>query len=157
MVAVGLWSVSALPANKAWQGPAVFLLALIVSATAGMMDLTLPYLEQGVSLSVVLFGVMLILAGRSSTASTSALPPTLGLGLIALASSLHRLAHGAETPETGFAGYAVGFLLTTTVLHLSGVGVGAAIQRWLSERRGLVLTGLGTLLGGAGVYLVGSL
>lgn len=156
MVAVGVWSVSALPARQAWQGPAVFLLALIVSATAGMMGLTLPYLEQGVSLSVVLFGVMLILAGRSS-ASTSALPPALGLGLIALASSLHGLAHGAETPETGFAGYAVGFLLTTAVLHLSGVGVGAAIQRGLNERRGLVLTGLGTLLGGAGVYLVGSL
>lgn len=153
MVAVGVWSVSALPVNKAWQGPAAFLLALIVSATAGMMGMTVPYLEQGIALSVVLFGVMLILAGRASVS----LPPALGLGLIAVASSLHGLAHGAETPDSGFAGYAVGFLLTTAALHLSGVGVGAALQRWLSERRGIALTGLGALLGGAGVYLVGSL
>jgi len=32
----------------------------------------------------------------------------VGLGLIAAAASLHGLAHGAETPETGFAGYAAG-------------------------------------------------
>lgn len=153
MVAVGVWSVSALPANKAWQGPAAFLLALIASATLGMMGVTVPYLEQGIALSVVLFGVMLMLAGRAS----ASVPPALGLGLIAVASSLHGLAHGAETPETGFAGYAVGFLVTTAVLHLSGVGVGAAMQRGFKARRGIALTGLGALLGGAGVYLVGSL
>lgn len=151
MVAVGVWSVSALPAHKAWQGPATFLLALIVSATLGMLGFTVPYLEHGVSLSVVLFGGMLLLARRST------LPPSLGLGLIAAAASLHGLAHGSETPESGFAGYAVGFLLTTALLHAGGVGLGLGIRRWLAERSGWALGGLGALLSAAGLYLFGQL
>jgi len=150
MVAVGVWSVAALPRDKAWQGPAVFLLALIASATLGMLGLTLPYLEHGVALSVVLFGGMLIAASRP-------LPPAVGLGLIAAASALHGLAHGSETPDTGFAGYAVGFLFTTATLHLGGVGMGLTIKRLFSERRGLALSGLGAALGGAGLYLFAQL
>lgn len=150
MVAVGIWSVVALPRDKAWQGPATFLLALIVSATLGMLGVSLPYLEHGVSLSVVLFGLMLIVATRP-------MPPAIGLGLIAIASSLHGLAHGSETPESGFAGYAVGFLLTTAVLHIGGVGIGLAIRRWLGRRSGVALGGLGTALSAAGVYLFSQL
>lgn len=150
MVAVGVWSVSALPAGKAWWGPATFLLALIASATLGMLGVTVPYLEHAISLSVVLFGLMLVFANRS-------MPVAVGLGLIAAASSLHGLAHGSETPETGFAGYAVGFMLTTAVLHIGGVGIGLAIRRWLGERRGVVLGGLGALLSAAGLYLFGQL
>lgn len=150
MVAVGVWSVTALPKDKAWQGPATFLLALIVSATLGTMGVTVPYLEHGVSLSVVLFGLMLIVATRP-------MPPAIGLSLIAAASSLHGLAHGSETPETGFAGYAVGFLFTTAVLHVGGVGLGLAIKRWLGQRSGVALGGLGTALSAAGVYLFSQL
>ena len=150
MVAVGVWSVSALPTGKAWQGPAIFLLALIVSATLGMLGVTLPYLEHGVSLSVVLFGLMLAVATRP-------LPPAIGLYLIALASSLHGLAHGSETPASGFAGYAAGFLVTTAALHIGGVGIGLAIQRLMTERRGVALGGLGAALGGAGLYLFAQL
>ena len=150
MVAVGVWSVSALPASKAWQGPAAFLLALIVSATLGMLGFTVPYLEHGVSLSVVMFGAMLLLARR-------AMAPAIGLGLIAAAASLHGLAHGSETPESGFAGYAVGFLFTTALLHVGGVGIGLGIKRWLGERSGMVLGGLGALLSAAGLYLFGQL
>lgn len=146
MVAVGVWSVSALPAHKAWQGPATFLLALVLSAVLGASGVTLPYLEHAIALSVVLFGAMLIVAAKP-------MPKTFGLGLIAAAASLHGLAHGAETPATGFAGYAAGFLLTTAVLHLGGVGVGLGIRRKLAARSGVVLGGLGTALGFAGVYL----
>ena len=110
----------------------------------------MPYLEHAISLSVVLFGLMLIVATRP-------LPPALGLGLIAAASSLHGLAHGSETPSSGFAGYAIGFLLTTAALHLSGVGVGLALQRLLAERRGIALGALGASLGGAGLFLFAQL
>lgn len=153
MVAVGVWSVSALPQGKAWWGPATFLLALVASAALGASGVTVPYLEQAISLSVVLFGAMLVWANRAMPA----MPVAVGLGLIAAASSLHGLAHGAETPETGFMGYAAGFMLTTAVLHVGGVGVGLAIQRSLGARKGLVLGGMGAALGAAGVYLFGQL
>ncbi|MEZ5646038.1 MAG: HupE/UreJ family protein [Burkholderiaceae bacterium] len=150
MVAVGVWSVSALPQGKAWMGPATFLMALVISAALGASGVTVPYLEHAIALSVVLFGLMLIVANR-------AMPVALGLGLIAAASSLHGLAHGAETPETGFTGYAAGFMLTTAVLHIGGVGIGLSIKRWLGERRGAVLGGLGAVVGAAGLYLFGQL
>ena len=150
MLAVGVWSVSALPQGKAWWGPATFLLALVASAALGAAGVSVPYLEQTIALSVVLFGAMLVLANRT-------MPVALGVGLIATASSMHGLAHGVETPATGFAGYAAGFMLTTAVLHIGGVGVGLVIQRWLGARKGLVLGGMGAALGAAGVYLFGQL
>ena len=150
MVAVGIWSVSALPASKAWWGPATFLLALVVGAALGAMGLTMPWLEQLISLSVVLFGVMLV-------ASRQKMPLALGLGLVALASSMHGLAHGAETPDTGFAGYAAGFLLTTATLHLGGVAAGLGVRRYLASTADWVTTAMGTLLGGAGLYLFSQL
>lgn len=146
MVAVGVWSVSALPARQAWQGPATFLLALVLSALLGASGVTLPYLEHAIALSVSLFGLMLVMAAKP-------VPKTFGLGLIAAAACLHGLAHGAETPATGFAGYAAGFLLITAVLHVGGVGLGLGIRRWLAGRSGTVLTTLGSTLGVAGVYL----
>ena len=146
MLAVGIWSVSALPANKAWQGPAIFMLALVLNAVLGASGFTVPYLEHAIALSITLFGAMLVLA-------TTPVPKALGLGLIAAAASLHGLAHGAETPATGFAGYAAGFLLTTAMLHLGGVGIGLSIRRQLAERSATVLGGLGALFGLAGVVL----
>lgn len=150
MVAVGVWSVSALPAGKAWWGPATFLLALVASAALGTLGLGLPYLEHGVALSVVLFGLMLVLARRP-------LPAALGLGLVAAAASLHGLAHGAETPAGGFAGYAAGFLLTTAALHTGGVLAGLGLRRWLAQRSAWALGGMGTALGAAGIHLFGQL
>ncbi|MDP3375337.1 MAG: HupE/UreJ family protein [Hydrogenophaga sp.] len=150
MVAVGVWSVSALPKGKAWWGPATFLAALVVSAALGAAGVTVPYLEHAISLSVVLFGLMLVFANK-------AMPVALGLGLVAAASSLHGLAHGSETPETGFAGYAAGFLLTTAALHIGGVLVGLGVRRTLAERAGWALGGFGAALSVAGVYLFGQL
>jgi len=150
MVAVGIWSVAALPASKAWWGPATFLLALIASASLGAAGVSVPFLEQLISLSVVLFGVMLVLSRQK-------MPVAMGLGLVALAASLHGLAHGAETPETGFAAYAAGFLATTAFLHIGGVAIGAAIRRTLAEKTPWVMAGLGTLFGSAGLYLFSQL
>lgn len=146
MVAVGVWSVSALPTRQAWQGPATFMLALVLNALLGMWGVTVPLLEHAIALSVVLFGAMLVFASRP-------FPKVWGLSLIAVAASLHGLAHGAETPETGFAAYAAGFLLTTAALHTGGVGIGLGLRRWLSERNHLAMGGMGAVMAGAGLYL----
>ena len=147
MLAVGVWSVSALPAQKNWQGPATFLLALVLSAMLGASGFVVPYLEHAISLSVVVLGLMLVLARRG-------LPVAAGLGLVGLAASLHGLAHGAETPDTGFIGYAAGFLMTTTVLHMSGMAAALGIQRFVAGRKPWVTAGMGALFSGAGVYLL---
>jgi urease accessory protein len=150
MLAVGIWSVSALPTNKTWWGPATFMLSLLASAALGAAGFSLPWLESMISLSVVLFGGMLLL-------SRAKMPVGLGLGLVALAASLHGLAHGAETPDTGFVTYAAGFLVTTAALHFGGVAVGASLRQVLADKATWALTGLGALCSGAGLYLFSQL
>ena len=146
MVAVGVWSVSALPADKAWWGPATFMVALVCSAAVGAAGVTVPYIENLVSLSVVLFGAMLML-------SSLTLPPSIGLFLVALAASLHGLAHGSEAPASGFASYAVGFLITTATLHFGGVSAGLGLRRYYAQQSLRVVQLFGLACGAAGVYL----
>jgi urease accessory protein len=150
MTAVGVWSVSALPSHKAWWGPVTFMLALTAGALLGVAGVHVPFLENLIAMSVVLFGVMLI-------ASRMRLPTKLGLGLIAVAASFHGIAHGAETPEAGFAMYALGFLLTTAVLHFGGVLAGMSIRRVFADKNSWAFTMLGVGCSGAGMYLLSQL
>jgi len=150
MVAVGLWSAFSLPAGKIWMGPATFMGALIVSALVGAAGFSVPFLEYMIAASVVLFGVMLIIAFKR-------LPSGLGLSLIAAAAALHGLAHGAEAPAGGltdFASYAAGFLLTTAALHGTGFLMGRALLKQYSQRAQLLAGGIGLGLSGAGMVLL---
>ena len=150
MVAVGVWSVSVLSARKAWLGPVTFMAALVIGATVAAAGFTVPYLESLISLSVVLFGAMLVVS-RTQT------PVNVGFALIAIGASLHGLAHGAEPPETDFAAYAASFLLTTAVLHLGGVVTGLTIRRYFSNQAPWAIRILGVGCGGAGLYLLSQL
>lgn len=85
MLAVGLWSVRVLPAQRAWQGPALFMLALVAGAVMGTLGLQFAMLEQLIALSVVLFGAMLVISVRK-------VPAMLGLGAVAVSA----LAHGID-------------------------------------------------------------
>jgi urease accessory protein len=150
MVAVGVWSVRALPARQIWRGPATFLLALVASAGLGAMGVSVPFLEQLIALSVVLFGAMLVL-------SSQRMPTSLGLGLVAVAATLHGLAHGAEAPASGFASYAMGFVATTAALHFGGVVAGLGIRQYMARKTTWAMAGLGTLCSGGGLYLFSQL
>jgi urease accessory protein len=150
MIAVGLWSATALPACKVWQGPTTFMLALVASAALGMMGVSVPMLEQLTALSLVPLGALMVM-GRLQ------MPKALGLGLVALAASLHGLAHGAETPATGFVAYAIGFLVTTALLHSTGAAAGLGMRRYLARQSTWLLAATGSLLGGAGLALAASL
>lgn len=148
MLAVGMWSTKAWSAGQVWKGPAAFMGAMLASGLLGASGWELPMLEHLIALSVVLFGAMLALGHRQ-------LPAGLTLGVIALSGILHGWAHGAEAPQTGFAGYAVGFLVTTAMLHASGVLAGLGLRKALAERRDWVTPCLGALLGVAGAVLLG--
>lgn len=143
MVAVGVWSCTVMAGARRWLGPLVFLAAMTVGAALGMAGLTLPLTEVGIAMSVSMLGAMLLVGGR--------LPANAGLVLIAAVALLHGLAHGAETPAGGsLAAYAGGFLAATTLLHVTGVGFGAALCR----EKAAVWRALGMALGGAGLVLL---
>ena len=145
MVAVGVWSVVALPAKKMWWGPLTFMVALAASALLGASGMAVPYLEQMVALSVALLGAMLLLARQ--------LPAAPGLALVAVAASLHGLAHGAEAPPAAIGAYAAGFLLTTAVLHFGGAFAFLGVQRLMAGRSQTVTRLLGVAFGGTGLFL----
>jgi urease accessory protein len=147
MLAVGLWSVRVLPAQRAWQGPTLFMLALVAGAVLGMLGLQLAMLEQLIALSVVLFGAMLMM-------SVYKVPAILGLGAVAVSALAHGMAHGAEAPASGFATYAMGFLVTTAMLHFGGVAAGLGLRKFMARQAGAVVVTLGSALGMTGLYLV---
>jgi urease accessory protein len=149
MLAVGLWSVRVLPAQRAWQGPALFMLALVAGATMGMLGFQFALLEQLIALSVVLFGVMLMLSFHQTPTALG-----LGLGVVAVAALAHGMAHGAEAPASGFLGYALGFLVTTAALHCGGVAVGLGLRKFMAQKAGAVVVTLGSVLGLTGLYLL---
>lgn len=87
MVAVGIWSVSALPARQAWQGPAMFLAAMVAGAVLGLSGASVPFLEYLIAGSVVLCGVLLASAHLK-------LPHGVALACVATSAAMHGLAHG---------------------------------------------------------------
>lgn len=128
MVAVGLWSAAALPAGRRVAGPAVFLVMLLLGAALPQFGVRLPGVEAGVALSVTALGALMI-AARSTALR---LPVPAGLALVGVAALLHGMAHGAELGAgQSFAGYAVGFMTTSALLH----GVGLAAGGWLQSSR----------------------
>jgi urease accessory protein len=151
MLAVGVWSVAALPGARIWQGPLCFCLAMSLGALVGAAGVGLPFVEQGIALSVALLGVLLGFAGSGRAHAVS------GLLLVGAAAALHGLAHGAEAPAGGFAPYAAGFLATTLVLHAAGVVVALSLRHWLLERSRPAFQGLGAAFGVAGLVLLGQL
>ncbi|MBD8905582.1 HupE/UreJ family protein [Methylorubrum zatmanii] len=120
MVAVGL--LAAFYGGRAlWALPLSFLGMMTLGAGLGITGLALPYVEIGIGLSVVAFGLALALRVAAPLAALMAL-----VGGFAV---FHGYAHGAEMPESasGLA-YGLGFLAATAALHLAGLGLGRVLN-----------------------------
>lgn len=141
MVAVGLWAAQD-GGRKVWLLPATFMTMLSVGAVIAMQWQTLPMIESGIAASVLALGLLVALSQQ--------LPVIVSVAITALFGLLHGYAHGLELPQSAApAAYALGFLVATASVHLSGIAIGIAAQKRY--------TMLSKLLGGAisvsGVYL----
>jgi len=139
MVAVGLWG-AFLGAPAMWVLPVVFPLVMAFGGALGVLGVPLPGGEIGIALSSVILGISVAFAIR---------PPlwvaALIVGLFAI---FHGHAHGVEMPQAANATtYAIGFVIATGLLHLSGIAFGLLV-RW-SWGQKLVR------LGGSAIALVG--
>ncbi len=141
MLAVGLWA-SRQRGAPAWRPLAVFLVAMAGGALLGWGGVALPGLETGIALSVLVLGGLLLAGG---TRAGGLLP------LIGLFALYHGQAHGLELPLSAHPGaYALGFLLTTAALQLTGLALGRLALRhrgqgWL-RLAGAAAGGLGAWL-----------
>ena len=127
MLTVGMWSALAL-SKQAWLGPASFIGGMSLGAILGVNGLALPLLDSSIALSVVIMGLLLLAFAR--------IPTQLSLALIAGFALFHGNAHGLEAPVGGLVlNYMAGFLISTTALHIAGLGIGQlirnSVQQWL--------------------------
>ncbi|WP_439543485.1 HupE/UreJ family protein [Hyphomicrobium sp.] len=143
MVAVGL--LAALLGGRAlWMVPAAFLAMMAAGAGLAMAGFALPFVELGISASVVALGV--------AVAFQLPLPVIAAMGIAGFFAVFHGAAHGAEMPvDASGASYAAGFLAATALLHLAGIGVGVALSRLVSNRDAMRLAGGAIAV--AGLYL----
>jgi len=116
MVAVGLWAAQ-LGGRALWIVPASFVGVMVLGGALGHAGVALPLVEPGITASIFILGILLILAVR--------VPVGVAAAIVGLFAVFHGFAHGAEAHQNvHFALYALGFVLATAVLHGLGVGVG---------------------------------
>lgn len=145
MIAVGLWG-GILGKPALWILPIVFPLAMAVSASAGAAGIPLPGVEVGIALSGVVLGLMVFFAAKP--------PLWIAAVLVGIFAVFHGHAHGAELPEAANPMvYAVGFVVSTGVLHLIGIAIGQ-LGKWPAGK--LVVRAAGAAIAVAGgAFLTG--
>jgi urease accessory protein len=141
MVTIGFWA-SVLGGKARGLLPLSFLLLMAAGAGLGFAGISIPYAELGVASSVLLAGLAIGFNWRPSTA--------VAMGLVAVFAVFHGYVHAAETLSgTNQGAYALGFLLTTALLHGLGLGIGLFGEQTVKVLRmslGVVATVVGVLL-----------
>ncbi|MCB1490887.1 MAG: HupE/UreJ family protein [Rhodobiaceae bacterium] len=142
MVAVGLWAFM-LGGRAAWAMPLAFVTAMLAGYGLALAGVGLPFVEPMVLASIVVLGVAVAMALRPST--------SLSIGIAALFALFHGHAHGGEVGDAAVLRFAIGFAISTALLHVAGLGLG------LLTTRVPRMTGVARVLGGlaalAGVAL----
>lgn len=141
MVGVGLWG-AVLGAPAIWILPIVFPLVMALGAALGIAGVTVPLIEPGIALSGVVLGLLILFFVR--------LPLVAAAILVGFFAIFHGYAHGTELPNAANPlAYAVGFVISTGILHAIGIGFGALmgsdIGKWAVRAGGAVIA----LIGGA--------
>jgi urease accessory protein len=121
MVAVGLWAAQC-DGRARWVIPATFVFTMVLGGVIGTMGIIVPFVEQGIVLSILVLGVLVAAAVR--------LPLFASVLIVGLFALFHGHAHGAEMPPnvSGLA-YGAGFVLATALLHALGIGMGLLTSR----------------------------
>ncbi len=139
MIAVGLWGAQ-LGAPAVWLLPVTFPMVMALGGMLGLMGVHLPGVEIGVAASAIVLGL----------AVASEAKPRLGVAaaLVGCFAVFHGHAHGTELPP-GANGllYSIGFVVSTGLLHASGVAMGL-VHRWSAGRVALRVAGAGVAVAG---------
>lgn len=142
MLAVGLWAAS-IGGRAMWALPLAFISAMLIGGGLGMAGVQVPFIEQGIVLSVILVGVLLFASVRFSVATCA--------GIVGLFALFHGTAHGIEMPFSANAiEYALGFVASTFALHMTGMALGALAVRFQTP---MVTRLTGSLIAAMGLFL----
>ena len=116
MVSVGLWG-SFLDRPLVYLLPITFPLVMVFGASLGMVGAPMVPVEFGIALSVIVLGVCIAASFRA--------PVPLAAVIVGAFAIFHGFAHGRELPSAADpAGYSLGFVLATGLLHIGGIAFG---------------------------------
>jgi urease accessory protein len=124
MISVGVVSAQ-LGGNNIWRIPAALVGAMTVGAALGIVRSL--HAELGIAASVLLLDMEIVLTHRHMS-------PWPIAALVLFFGAFHGYAHGTEIPKSVSPMlYTLGFLISTSVLHIFGVLIGevATMQTWL--------------------------
>ena len=143
MVSVGLWG-AFLGRPLIVVLPVIFPTVMAVGGVLGMANVPLPPIEIGIAMSVLVLGGLIATATRA--------PVWAACLLVGIFAIFHGYAHGRELPSAADpVGYSVGFMLTTGLLHLVGIGLTLLNARPI----GVVATrSLGVGIAASGVFFL---
>jgi urease accessory protein len=125
MVAVGIWAVHRGGLLRR-LAPTTFVFFMTVGALLGANSASLPYGDPLIALSVVVFGMGIVVAAR--------VPPAVGILCIGVFAVLHGFAHGVEATNGMSGEYLLGMLLATALLHLVGIALALAAKHLFGGR-----------------------
>ena len=141
MIAVGLWAAQQ-GGRALWAVPAAFVGAMLLGGFAAWMGGTLPQVETGIALSVLVLG--LLVATRRQWAAPAGMALAAGFALF------HGYAHGLEMPQAASPFlYAMGFVLATMALHATGIAgklLGCRAVQWAGAA--IAASGLALMIAG---------
>jgi urease accessory protein len=121
MVSVGLWG-AFLGRPLIVALPVIFPTVMAIGGIMGIAGVTLPPVEIGIAVSVLVLGAMI--AGKVRA------PVRLAALIVAVFAIFHGYAHGKELPSAADpVGYSAGFVLATGLLHVAGIGIGLIADR----------------------------
>jgi urease accessory protein len=144
MVCVGILSAQ-MGGRAVWSVPVVFVCVMAVGGIIGMFNVFLPIVEIGIVLSVFVLGMAI--------AAEKKLSLPMNHFVVALFAIFHGHAHGTEMPLWSDPGmYALGFIISTSILHLIGVLIGFAAA--YTKTGHSVLRHCGALIAVFGLYLL---
>ncbi len=121
MLAVGLLAAQ-LGGRALWAVPSAFVAMMAFGGLAGAAGLSLPFVETGIALSVLVFGLAIM-----TRMNVPALPAMALVGAFAI---FHGYAHAIEMPaaSSGLV-FGLGFTLATATLHAIGMTLGLSLGR----------------------------
>ncbi len=147
MLAVGVFAAQ-LGGRALWLVPGTFVAVMAAAGVAGMLGVTIPYVETGIALSVLALGAAIAFAIR--------VPVAIAMALVGFFAIFHGHAHGTEMPASASGVlFGLGFVTATALLHTIGIGFGILIGRAAGGRQLTQLAGGAAVVIGAALLVIG--
>jgi len=118
---VGVGMVAFFASKRGYLLLFAFIAAMLISAILGFLGVKIPFVEEGILVSIAVVFTLIGFAKKISLGAIVAVVAFFGL--------FHGFAHGAEFQSGSFAAYMSGFTLSTLFLHLSGIALAYAYTK----------------------------